>query len=96
MNLKTKLLQGCLDKLVDIHLPKAATQHKWPIRFNHCFRRVIYDNVLQGKWDTIISTPGKDHLSDQQLSHAIQLGLSYLKDSDKLIEDNKKSLSYRK
>ena len=82
-----------LDYLVNHALPTAAKQHNWPIRFNHCFRRVIYDNIVQGKWNDIVPTPGKDYLDDQE---CCSLALLYLQHPNILIEHNNISLSYRK
>lgn len=31
-------------------LPKLSSEHKWPLRFDHCFQRVILDNTFGSCW----------------------------------------------
>lgn len=63
---------------------------------NHCFLRVAYDITVQDKWDLKINKPFTKYATDEQLKCAISLLKAYLVDENKLLLDNKKSLSFRK
>ncbi len=48
-----------------------AAQHRWPIRFDHCFMRVCLDDAIGAQWNTVVRSPAIRHLTDEQLAHAI-------------------------
>jgi hypothetical protein len=62
-------------------LPKAArdrlsTQAKWPVSLDHCFSRIILDNVV-GKdkpWTQAVKSPAIRNMSANQLKAALKLG----------------------
>eukprot|EP00854_Cymbomonas_tetramitiformis_P021575 gene21575-25949_t len=37
-------------ELTQKDLPKLSSEHKWPLRFDHCFQRVILDNAFGSCW----------------------------------------------
>lgn len=91
MNLKDQITY-----YVEFVFPQLAIQHNWPIRFDHCFRRVIYDNCLGGKWSDIISSPAIKHLSIQQLQLCVDICELIIDDPPLLIRLNNQSLAWRK
>lgn len=87
-------LIAAFKKLINIELPAKYT---FPVRFNHCFNRIILDWLFSGCWyehldrkKTAIS-----QLNETQLQLAIQRMNAWLKDQKLLIADNNASLSYR-
>lgn len=78
-------------------LPRHAKDGEWCIRFDHCFQRVILDNMIGDEWyDYIDGRPAYKQLTRQQLQKCIEL-------ADRMIEEgkptvnrlNNKSLEYR-
>lgn len=63
---------------------------------NHCFLRIAYDMTVQDKWDFKVNKPFIKYATDEQLKSVISLLKAYLADENKLLEDNRKSLSFRK
>jgi len=62
--------------LVEHDLPKQAESH-WPIHLDHCFGRVLLDNVFGCNWHDEFETTHMTayrNLSADQLRHAIALG----------------------
>jgi len=37
-------------ELVNRELPQQAKERQFPVRFNHCFARIILDNLFQRCW----------------------------------------------
>lgn len=62
----------------DDKLPRQAKTGDWPVRFDHCFRRLAYDAACEGKWrdhvdgDTFIDDADKDQLR-KALRHAVRM-----------------------
>ena len=63
---------------------------------NHCYWRIALDNVLQGKWDTMIARPAYRNLNQDQLRKVISLLEIYLEDKQLLFRHNQQSLMYRR
>lgn len=38
----------------------------WPVRWDHCFRRIAYDAAVGSKWDRVVDRPFVDHATDDQ------------------------------
>ena len=83
-----------LTKEVMPHL--ARTSHKnWPVSNDHCFQRIVLDNLCGGVWYNYLGRPAYKHLTKEQAKRAIDLCC--------LIEDgradihavNNKSLTWR-
>ncbi len=53
-------------------LPAMAAEQGWPIRLDHCFKRVCLDAALGARWDTVVRRPAIRHLSLSQLSAAVE------------------------
>ena len=52
-------------------LPAMAARHDWPIRLDHCFKRVCLDAALGARWDTLVRRPAYRHLDLSQLAAAV-------------------------
>ncbi len=63
---------------------------------NHCYLRIAYDATIAKKWDLVIKRPFTKYANEIQLQKVIDLLLIYKTDTTKLLQDNEKSLNYRK
>ncbi len=85
-------------ELMKKSLPNAAKSHKeWPIRLDHCFGRVILDNVVgvDRPWTQKIKSPAYKNMTKEQLEQAIELALQILNGTADLNELNINSLKLR-
>jgi hypothetical protein len=80
---------------VEFVFPQLAVKHNWPIRFDHCFRRVIYDQCFGGKWDKYIKPPAYKNMTDNQLESCITICLSIVDEPSLMTEFNTQSLLWR-
>lgn len=80
-------------------LPSLAKQRKFPVRFNHCFQRIILDNLFGCCWyDALDKTKGAAYkqLNKNQLETAISLAKQIISRPDEYIEElNNNSLHWR-
>lgn len=78
-------------------LPEKAKKESWSIRFDHCFQRVILDNMTGDTWyNQINGRPAYKHLTRQQLRKAIEIADRMLEEGKPTVEKlNQKSLEYR-
>ncbi len=69
-----------------------------PVRFNHCFNRIILDWLFADCWYPYLdrNKTAISQLSDMQLQQAIARMNEWLLNHDVLIADNLNSLQYRK
>lgn len=88
-------LKATYKELLNRLLPEKYT---YPVRYNHCFNRIVLDWLFNDCWyhhldkkKTAIS-----QLNDQQLQSAITRMQQWLSDQQILIEDNERSLRYRR
>ena len=79
-------------------LPQLARQQSWVVYYDHCFQRIILDNLFQMRWyDAIEKRPAYKHLSHEQLQQAISLAKDIEKYGDEYLRQlNAKSLEWRK
>lgn len=79
-------------------LPAAATEAgDWPIQLDHCFARVVLDNVFGGEWyDHVNGRPAYAHLAVAELRAAIAIADRMLSDGrPTVVELNNNSLQWR-
>ncbi len=56
-------------------LPERARAERWPLRLDHCFQRVLLDQVCGGRWyDHVAGRPAYRHLRTPRLAAAVELG----------------------
>ena len=74
---------------------KAADDSRYPVRFDHCFKRIAYDAAVGSQWDTEVQRPFYRHASDAQLQDAIDALEIMRDDPPRAVELNRQSLQYR-
>lgn len=82
-------------QLLNEILPASFTK---PVRYNHCFNRIVLDWLFQGVWYDHLdnSKTAISQLDTIQLQQMIERMEQWLLNPDLLFEDNKKSLTWRK
>jgi RimJ/RimL family protein N-acetyltransferase len=80
--------------LVGRRLPGAG-RPDWPVRFDHCFARILLDNVCGGPWRDQVRPPAHANLPRDQLEAAIALGEAVLAGHADLALMNRRSLVWR-
>lgn len=83
--------------LTRVALPQAAKARQgWPVRFDHCFQRILLDAACNGRWyDHIAGRPAYMHAPDAVLLSATRLGEAVLAGEADLTELNQQSLRWR-
>lgn len=77
-------------------LPAAAVARGWPVRFDHCFQRILLDAACGGCWyDTIARRPAYRHAPEDVLASAVALGEEVLTGTADLHDLNRRSLACR-
>ena len=73
--------------------PAAARADKYPIRFDHCLLRVVYDNLFERQWQTALDPkkPAIHQLSEEELRNAIELAEAVTADRETCVRLNRKS-----
>lgn len=81
---------------INVVLPSISSKNKqYPVQLNHCWARVILDNIFNDKWSNVISKPAYKNLNKVKLLEAINLAKCIVSSTDFSIYLNKKSLQYR-
>lgn len=89
-------LKNRLRTLANETFPAAARSGNYPVRFNHCFLRIVYDNLLGDQWQNVLGKgPAIHQLSQEQLDQAVQLGRRIIEDPKLCEELNLRSLEFR-
>lgn len=65
-------LRAALDAAV-ARLVTRATAEAWPIRADHCFLRLAYDNAVGAKWDNVVRPPAWRNLPVDRLAAALSV-----------------------
>lgn len=81
-------------------LPQLAGENNWVIKFDHCFQRLVLDNIFDDVWYNHLeksgSEPAYKQLSRVQLVSALKLCREMEKlGGEKVEELNRKSLKFR-
>jgi hypothetical protein len=92
---KKSALMATYLRLINHTLPARFTQ---PVRFNHCFSRIVLDWIFQDCWYNHLhkKRPAYQQLTEAQLQSAIARVNEWLHDEGLLVQDNEASLRYRK
>ena len=78
-------------------LPAVAAARRWPVRFDHCFARILLDNACGGVWyDHVAKRPAYTNADGAVLAEAVALGEAALAGSADLALLNKRSLDWRR
>lgn len=83
--------------LINHQLPTKVQRVPMPVRWNHCFARIVLDNLCGSCWYEHFSCrqPAYRQLSREQLAGAIAIAESILRQPDLCYELNRKSLRWR-
>ena len=84
--------------LVNNQLPNIAINRHFPVRLNHCFARIILDNLFGDIWYNHLSgkTPAYQQLTEKQLEGAIQIAENIINYPNRVINNlNNNSLNWR-
>ena len=82
-------------ELTRTKMPRLAGDRGWPVRFDHCFQRILLDHAAGGPWRDSIGTPAWRNASDRQLRDAVELGERVVAGSADLTALNRQSLRWR-
>lgn len=83
-------------RLTEHVLPELARQHRWPLRLDHCFKRVCLDYAFEDVWYHHLRKPAERHLDGDALSRALDCAQSIAVEGEALLRlRNEQSLRYR-
>ena len=90
-------LRARLLHLANEVFPAAAKTGDYPVRLNHCFLRIVYDNLLGARWQTVLpkGQPAYRQLTPDQLARAIEIGEAIVADPQHCRRLNERSLRWR-
>ncbi|MCQ8184585.1 hypothetical protein [Parvularcula maris] len=83
-------------KLTRKAMPEAAKDRDWPVRFDHCFQRILLDNAAGRVWYEVIEKrPAYRHAPEGMLREALELGHEVMEGRADLHTLNRESLRMR-
>jgi methylated-DNA-[protein]-cysteine S-methyltransferase len=90
-------------RLYHSHLPslakaKDSSQPRWPVQLDHCFARIILDNVVGNgsqPWTEVLAKPAVKNMSADQLRGSIALAEKIAEGKADLVELDEESLKCR-
>jgi hypothetical protein len=93
-----KLTRETMPLLAKLANSQQETKHtqRWPVTEDHCFQRIVLDNICGGAWYEHIKSPAYQNLSLSQAHAAVQLCKRIIEAKEDLTQLNKRSLSWRK
>jgi hypothetical protein len=68
----------------------------YPVKEDHCFKRILLDHICGGVWYEKISKPAKAHMSLEQLEGGIEAGRQMLENPERSWKWNRESLEWRR
>ncbi|WP_371193456.1 hypothetical protein [Glaciecola sp. SC05] len=104
MSSKAKLIQEYLTLTRDV-MPSMAKQKQveqgkentiaWPVIHDHCFQRIVLDNICEDAWYEYIKSPAYKHLNANQAKAAVLLCRQIIDGQVDLTQLNEYSLKWR-
>ncbi len=83
-------------QLTEVLLPACARENGWPVRLDHCFKRICLDHSFQDVWYKYLKKPAEKYIEGDQLRLAVACAEQILADGEhRLRERNLASLRYR-
>ncbi len=76
-------------------MPAIAKQRGWPVHLDHCFQRILLDNVCNRPWREAIAPPAYRNAPENLLHDAIALGEDAVARKADLEALNRRSLRLR-
>lgn len=94
------LIEKMYLNLTENTLPGIANENGWVVTEDHCFHRIILDNVLGNVWYEELERngfkPAYQQLGRENLLEAIHLSVKIIMEGDSEVEKlNERSLGYR-
>lgn len=92
-----EVLRDRLRQLANETFPAVAKTGDYPVRLNHCFLRIVYDNLFGARWQTVLpkGQPAYKQLTTEQLARAIEIGEAIVSNPDLCRSLNRRSLAWR-
>lgn len=85
-----------MNRLAEDVLPEIAGEDdRYPVRFDHCFKRIAYDASVGDRWDREVQRPFYRYATDQQIRRAIQTLKEMVDSPSRATDLNRQSLTYR-
>lgn len=85
-----------LKDLTEAVLPALAKERRWPIRLDHCFKRICFDHAFGDVWYNHLQRPAERHLEGEALQRALTCAEELAAgDDDLLRQRNRDSLRWR-
>ena len=82
--------------LTEVALPEAAREHQWPIRLDHCFKRICLDAAFHDVWYNHLRKPAERHISGEPLARALACAEAILAEGRPTLDlHNAESLRFR-
>ncbi|MEM1386623.1 MAG: hypothetical protein AAF748_02225 [Pseudomonadota bacterium] len=72
-----------------------ADRRDWPVSADHCFQRIVLDNICGGTWYESLRRPAYKHMTSAQANAAVQLCRDIIDGRADLAELNAQSLIWR-
>lgn len=83
-------------ELTEKTLPALAREGRWPIRLDHCFKRVTLDYAFEDAWYVHLPKPAERHLAGEPLQRALRAAEMLLAEGRPQLEAlNRASLAWR-
>ena len=77
-------------------LPGLASARGWPVRFDHCFQRILLDAACGGRWlDHVAGRPAYKAIDEVRLAKAVELAEAVAAGTGDLHALNRRSLEWR-
>jgi len=80
-------------------MPQVAREQNWPVRYNHCFQRIILDTLFADCWynhlDRASRVPAYKQLTSPELQRAMRIAQQMIHSPATVKELNGNSLAYR-
>lgn len=77
-------------------MPGLAAERGWPVRFDHCFQRILLDNACGGRWlDLVEGRPAYRAIDEGRLRAAVALAEAVVAGGADLHGLNAQSLAWR-
>lgn len=82
--------------LTETVLPALAREQRWPIRLDHCFKRICLDHAFGGVWYDFLPRPAERHLQGIALERAVACAVEIAAEGRRVLDQrNAASLRYR-
>ena len=95
-DLKRKADLATFLHLTEVVLPATARAERWPIRFDHCFKRICLDHAFSAPWYKHLPRPAVRHLQGEALASAVRCATELVEGGAFLLaQRNAESLGWR-